>query len=94
MYQFGGQNIHRIIDDISGAAVNEQNELILAKRNHMIEIISLESPREPTIDSYQKRKPRRDFQAAAENDIQSKLTFPTVDEVVEMVYCRSRKRCR
>ncbi|XP_031634727.1 uncharacterized protein LOC116348019 [Contarinia nasturtii] len=82
IYQFDGQSIHRIPDDILSASLIDANHLALAKSDHVIEIVSLQrsdelnSRRFTSIDS------------TDENNIHTKYAFPTVDEVAKMVYCK------
>lgn len=98
IYQFNGQTIHRIPGDIASASLIDANHLALAKSDHVIEIVSLQngnfdetSTRTSSMDSNQ-----HGFDVVnASNDssnIRTKYAFPTVDEVVEMVYCKSGKK--
>ena len=82
IYQFDGQSIHRIPGDIRAASLIDPNHLALAKSDHVIEIVSLQN-------GHFDQQNRDD--STDENNIQTKYAFPTVDEVVEMVYCKIGK---
>lgn len=88
IYQFNGQSIHRISGDIQSASLIDANQLALAKSDHVIEIVSLQN------ENYDETTPgnQHGFDATQTNDssnIRTKYAFPTVDEVIEMVYCKS-----
>lgn len=85
IYQFDGQTIHRIPDDILSASLIDSNHLALAKSDHVIEIVSLENNH---LDDHN-RDLRREI--TDENNFVTKYAFPTVDEVVEMIYCKFGK---
>lgn len=87
IYQFDGQSIHRIPGDIRSASLIDADQLALAKSDHVIEIISLKSNQ---ID--EPKRPSRIVEAADDNNTQVNYAFPTVDEVVEMVYCKFGKK--
>lgn len=78
VYQFGGQVIHRVPDDIRAACLMDSNHLALAKYNHIIEIVSLRGRIECD----------NDINQAHGNDIQVQFAFPTIDEVTEMMHCK------
>lgn len=78
VYQFGGQGIHRVPDDIRAACLIDSSHLALAKYNHIIEIVSLRGRIECDNDVGQ----------LDGNDTQVQFAFPTIDEVVEMVHCK------
>lgn len=84
IYQFDGQSIHRIPGDIQAASLIDENHLALAKSDHVIEIISLQyrHPEDSKADSF----------SVDDNNTHIKYAFPTVDEVVEMDYCKFGKR--
>lgn len=88
IYQFDGQSIHRIPDDIRSASLIDTTHLALAKSDHVIEIISLE--KHHCDDSRYPAFTVAD--QANDNNTQTKYAFPTVDEVVEMVYCKFGKK--
>lgn len=85
IYQFDGQSIHRIPNDILAASLIDANHLALAKSDHVIEIVSLQKSNELHRDR------SASFDSADDNNIHTKYAFPTVDEVVEMVYCKFGK---
>lgn len=89
IYQFDGQSIHRIPDDIRSASLIDATHLALAKSDHVIEIISLEQNH--CDDS---RFTAFTADPANDNNTQTKYAFPTVDEVVEMAYCKFGKMKR
>lgn len=72
IYQFDGQTIHRIPGDIRSASLIDANDLALAKSDHIIEIISLQSS---NFDNAKKETFATD--AADDNNIQIKYAFPT-----------------
>lgn len=80
-YQFAGQSIQCINGDILAACIIDSNQLILAKGNHVIEIVSLQKfgKNDSAIDA---------STASNENEIETKFTFPSVDEVQQMVHCK------
>lgn len=82
VHQFGGQTIHRIPDDIRASCLIDSNHLALAKFNHVIEIVTL---RNSTENLGNQQIP---IEYPIDNDIQTKFAFPTVDEVVEMIFCK------
>lgn len=84
IYQFNGQSVHRISGDIQSASLIDANQLALSKSDHVIEIVSLQN------ESYNATAPdnQREFSMDGSN-IRTKYAFPTVDEVIEMVYCKS-----
>lgn len=84
VYQFGGQVIHRIPDDIRTACLIDSNHLALAKFNHIIEIVSLWSNN----TGCDLNGCDNSINHSNDNDIQTQFAFPTVDEVIEMFYCR------
>lgn len=86
VYQFGGQTVHRISDDIRGACLIDSQHIVLAKCNHLIEIIELKQPESFSIDTNEQQI-ANDPSNLNENEIKSKFVFPTVDEVIEMDYC-------
>lgn len=77
-YQFAGQNILRVNDEIRVACAIDSDHLILAKGTHLIEICSLNT----TNDDLE-----------SDNEIRNLYSFPTVDEVIEMIYCEYGKLC-
>lgn len=87
IYQFDGQSIYRIPGDIRSASLIDPNHLALAKSDHVIEIVSLQN------GQFDQHNPDRfgNDSVSDENNIQTKYAFPTVDEVVEMVYCKIGK---
>lgn len=85
-YQFGGQSIHRISDDIRTACLIDFNHLALAKFNHLIEIVALTAT-----ENESKEDQQTNSSLPNDNGIQAEFTFPTVDEVIEMVYCKFGK---
>lgn len=84
VYQFNGQTIHRVPDDIRTACLIDANHLVLARFNHLIEIVSLQN----TNNEFSANNEEIAADSPNDNDIQTKFTFPTVDEVIEMVYCK------
>lgn len=83
-YQFAGQSIQCINDDVRAACIIDSKQLVLAKGNHVIEIVTLQ------------KFGKNDIEAAAaiasnENEIETKFSFPSVDEVKQMVYCKFGK---
>lgn len=92
IYQFNGQSIHRIPGDIQSASLIDANQLALAKSDHVIEIVSLQN------ESYDADATPADQHGIAANqlhdgsNIRTKYAFPTVDEVIEMVYCKAGKK--
>lgn len=86
IYQFDGQTIHRVPGDIQSASLIDANHLALAKTDHVIEIVSLQNDNfvETHSNSF-------DDDQANDSNMQIKFAFPTVDEVVEMVYCKFGK---
>lgn len=89
IYQFDGQTIHRIPGDIQSASLVDANHLALAKSDHVIEIVSLQ--RSNFDDS---RTNGYSNDPANDSNIHTKYAFPTVDEVVEMIYCNVGKKQR
>lgn len=86
IYQFDGQSIHRIPGDVRSASLIDPNHLALAKSDHVIEIVTLQN------DQFdQQNRDRLGNDSADENNIHTKYAFPTVDEVVDMVYCKIGK---
>lgn len=87
IYQFNGQSIHRISGDIQSASLIDANQLALAKSDHVIEIVSLQNENYDATTAGD----QHGFDATQANDsnIRTKYAFPTVDEVIEMVYCKS-----
>lgn len=87
IYQFDGQTIHRVPGDIQSASLIDANHLALAKTDHVIEIVSLKNGNfvETHSNSF-------DNEQVNDSNIQIKFAFPTVDEVVEMVYCKFGKK--
>lgn len=85
IYQFDGQSIHRIPGDIRAASLIDSNHLALAKSDHVIEIVSLQN------SHYDDLSRDKRCELAEENNIHVKYAFPTVDEVVDMVYCKFGK---
>ena len=75
-YHYRAQNIHTINDDILASCLMDSNHIILAKTNHIIEILSLNDDVNHNEDAAQPHKP-----------IQS-ISFPTVDYVQRMTYCK------
>lgn len=75
-YQFVGQNILRVNGDVRAASVIDSKHLILAKCNHVIEIATLQSV---------------DANNETGNEIRKLFAFPTVDEVIQMTYCKFGK---
>lgn len=88
VYQFGGQTIHRIPDDIRASCLIDSNHLALAKFNHVIEIVALKN------DSDDIGNQQVPIEYPNDNDIQTRFAFPTVDEVVEMVFCKFGKKTK
>lgn len=86
IYQFDGQTIHRVPGDIQSASLIDANQLALAKSDHVIEIVSLQNTND-------EQSPTSHFENDQCNDsnVQTKFAFPTVDEVVEMIYCKLGK---
>lgn len=80
-YQFAGQSIQCINGDIRAACILDAKQLILAKGNHVIEIVTLQKfdKCESVIDA---------ATASNEYEIEKQFTFPSVDEVMQMVYCK------
>lgn len=87
VYQFGGQTIHRIPDDIRTSCLIDSNHLALAKFNHIIEIVALKNANDAD-DLGNQQIP---IEFPNDNDMQTKFAFPTVDEVMEMVFCKFGK---
>lgn len=91
IYQFNGQSIHRIPGDIQSASLIDANHLALAKSDHVIEIVSLQNGNFDETTSSTTTVDQHEFAANQSNDssnIRTKYAFPTVDEVIEMVYCK------
>lgn len=91
VYQFGGQTIHRIPDDICAACLIDANQLVLAKCNHLIEIVTLRNNVALDDVALSLCGDGDHSMLLNDNEIQTKFTFPTVDEVVEMAYCEFGK---
>lgn len=87
IYQFDGQTIHRIPGDIRSASLIDANDLALAKSDHIIEILSLQNSNFDTT-----KKDTFSANPADDSNTQIKYAFPTMDEVVEMVYCKFGKK--
>lgn len=103
IYQFNGQSIHRIPGDIASASLIDANHLALAKSDHVIEIVSLQngnfeetttSTTAATAGSIYQEEFIAANQSNDSSNIRTKYAFPTVDEVIEMVYCKSGKKLR
>lgn len=86
IYQFDGQSIHRIPGDIRSASLIDADQLALAKSDHVIEIISLKTDQ---MVGAKRISPIHD--ASDDTNIRTKYAFPTVDEIIEMVYCQFGK---
>lgn len=86
IYQFDGQTIHRIPGDIRSASLIDATDLALAKSDHIIEIISLQNSNfdNPKLETFS-------TDPVDDTNIHTKYAFPTMDEVVEMVYCKFGK---
>lgn len=80
-YQFAGQSIQCINGDVRAACIIDARQLVLAKSNHVIEIVALQKfgENDNVVDA---------STASNENEIDTKFTFPSVDEVKHMVYCK------
>lgn len=89
-YQFGGQIIHRIQDDIRAACLIDDSHLILAKCNHLIEILTLHKSLSyvDISNNASNETSTNTVNYLNDNQIQTKFSFPTVDEVIQMVYCK------
>lgn len=83
-YQFAGQSIQCINGDVRAACIIDAKQLVLAKGNHVIEIVTLQKfgKDDSVIDA---------ATASNENEIETTFTFPSVDEVKQMVYCKFGK---
>lgn len=94
IYQFDGQTIHRIPGDIQSASLIDTNHLALAKSDHVIEIVSLQNGNfdETTSATTADQHEFAANQSSDSSNIRTKYAFPTVDEVIEMVYCKSGKK--
>lgn len=86
IYQFDGQSIHRIPGDVRSASLIDPTHLALAKSDHVIEIVSLQNGQ---YEQHNRDKLSND--STDENNIQTKYAFATVDEVVDMIYCKIGK---
>lgn len=101
-YHFLGQNIHIVNDDILTSCLLDDNHLILAKSNHIIEIRSIQHPEDTqsNIDDLNhnsnEAQTRRKIQKIPMPELSSinattlqPLTFPTVDHVQQLEYCKN-----
>lgn len=80
-YQFAGQSIQRINGDVRAACIIDARQLVLAKSNHVIEIV--------TLRKFDKSDGEIENTASLEeNEIEKQFVFPSVDEVKQMVYCK------
>lgn len=79
--------IHRVPDDIRAACLIDSNHLALAKYNHIIEIVSLRN----SVDCDLNASDNSDANQSNDNDTKVQFAFPTIDEIVEMVYCKFGK---
>lgn len=82
-YQFAGQSIQRINGDVQAACVIDANQILLVKSNHVIEIATLR----PT-DQNDTTCVADAATASNENQVEVQFTFPSVDEVKQMVYSK------
>lgn len=101
-YHYRGQSIHSISEDISASCLMDNDHIILAKSNHVIEIRSIRqqeqhivnkengSPCDPTVntpDDLNHNSPDGE-QAAGQESASMSLSFPTVDQVLSVVHCK------
>lgn len=78
--------IHRVPDDIRAACLIDSTHVALAKYNHLVEIVSLRHSIRFDVDSCE-----FDINLSEDNNVKVEYAFPTIDEVVEMVYCKFGK---
>lgn len=103
-YHYRGQSIHSISEDISASCLMDNDHIILAKSNHVIEIRSIRqqehivnkesvSPTDSmhgTTEDLNHNSPDGDEGAGQESASMS-LSFPTVDQVLSVVHCKQGK---
>lgn len=104
-YHYGGQTVHPVDEEVShvlASAVMDDDHLILAKSNHCIEIVSLVAPPAPRPSSPasdqdcrmdDEEQPNEDDDDELNHNEGSKaaLSFPTLDKVHRMLYCKQGK---
>lgn len=107
-YHYGDQTVHPLGDEetILASAIMDDDHLILAKVNHCIEIVSLSAgpaPADKVADELD-GVPTRSNELEASDDghhnvaAQSQqrrnttLSFPTLDRVYRLLYCKQGKR--
>lgn len=98
-YHYRGQSIHSISEDISASCLMDNDHIILAKSNHVIEIRSIRQGQEhglnttenvaapDTTDDLNHNSPDAEVAAQQESASMS-LSFPTVDQVLSVVHCK------
>lgn len=80
VYHYRKQNVHTVNDDIIAASLFDRNHIILAKSNHLIEILPLfESTNDVNHNS-------DDRHSSDRNLLEVPLQFPTVDQVTQLQY--------
>lgn len=101
-YHYRGQSIHSISEGISASCLMDNDHIILAKSNHVIEIRSIRqhehakenvTPSEPMagMDDLNHNSPDVEEAAAGQESASMSLSFPTVDQVISVVHCKQGK---
>lgn len=81
-YHFRGQTIHTIGDDILASCILENTDRIaIAKSNHIVDIVSLKS-----------NSDKNDLNHNENEKLKIVLSFPTVDQVQQILYCCNGKQ--
>lgn len=76
-YHYRGQTIHTINDDILASCIMENSDTIaIAKSNHIVDIVTLRSNND-----------NNDLNHNDNEKLKIVLSFPTVDQVQQIVYC-------
>lgn len=101
-YHYRGQSIHSISEDISASCLMDNDHIILAKSNHVIEIRSIRQQEQTlnkdsvtsdpaaTTDDLNHNSPDGE-EAGAQESASMSLSFPTVDQVISVVHCKQGK---
>lgn len=101
-YHYLGQDVHIINDDILTSCLLDDNHLILAKLNHIIEIRPIQhsdviqcNPEDVNHNTkdvyYEIPQQHQEISQFPSNNksISDSLVFPTVDQVKKLEYCKN-----
>lgn len=86
VYHYLGQNIHTV-DDIIGASLLDNDHIILAKPNHIIEILPLQESAHDDVN----HNDHQSYTIGGDSIPFDGLQFPTVDQVQQLKYCKNGK---